>query len=170
MIADPVSATAVSTNTHQPAIPLHDECLSDWRILLAEDSPDNQRLISRVLERAGADVQIADNGLVAVEQALAAVERGCPFDVILMDIQMPVLDGYDATKQLRAKSYKGAIIALTAHAMPEDEARSRAAGCDDFATKPINRTKLIAAILSHSQNNRQKTADQSASLSTATKG
>ncbi len=72
------------------------------RVLLAEDSPDNQDLVSFVLSKCGAEVHVADNGAIAVELALAAAAAGKAFDVILMDMQMPVLDGYDASRQLRA--------------------------------------------------------------------
>ncbi len=118
----------------------------DCRILLAEDGPDNQRLISFVLNKAGADVVLAENGLIAHDMALAARADGQPFDIILMDMQMPVMDGYTATTQLREAFYTGPIVALTANAMAGDDEKCRAAGCDGYATKPINRAKLFATI------------------------
>ncbi|MGD9721938.1 MAG: ATP-binding protein [Pirellulales bacterium] len=113
------------------------------RVLLADDSPDNQDLVSHVLRAAGAEVMITDNGASVVELALAGRDTGQPFDVVLMDMQMPIQDGYAATRQLRARGYQGRIIALTAHAMADDLARCLAAGCDASVTKPIDRRLLM---------------------------
>jgi CheY-like chemotaxis protein len=116
------------------------------RILVVEDGPDNQRLVRHILERAGCEVEVGENGQIGVELALAACARDEPFDVILMDVQMPVLDGYEATRRLRAQGYAKPIIALTAHALPAERQRCMAAGCDDFATKPIDRFKLLSML------------------------
>lgn len=115
------------------------------RVLLAEDGIDNQRLIAHVLRRAGATVEIAVNGAEAVDAAGKALERGTPFDIVLMDMQMPVMDGYEAVRTLRARGYARPILALTAHASPEERERCLNAGCSDFATKPIDRAGLIGA-------------------------
>ena len=105
--------------------------------------------MSFLLERAGAEVTIAENGKVAVAQALAARAVDAPFDVILMDMQMPELDGYGAARELRHAGWNGPIIALTAHAMAEDRQRCLDAGCDDFTTKPVNRAELLGMIQRH---------------------
>ncbi len=119
------------------------------RVLLAEDSLDNQRLISTILRRAGHQVEVVPDGEVAVATALAAAEAGAGFDVVLMDMQMPVLDGYAATQRLRAEGYAGVIVALTAHAMEGDREKCLHAGCDDFATKPIAKRELQDVIARH---------------------
>jgi PAS domain S-box-containing protein len=116
------------------------------RVLLAEDGPDNQRLIGLLLKKAGAEVTIVENGQRACDEVLAACSRGEPFDVILMDMQMPVMDGYEATRRLREAGYPGPILALTAHAMEGAEGECRNAGCDGYLTKPIDREKFLAAV------------------------
>ena len=121
----------------------------NYRILLAEDGPDNQRLISFVLKKAGAKVTLAENGLIAHDKAREARETGEPFDVILMDMQMPIMDGYTATGKLREAGYTGPIIALNANAMAGDDEKCFQAGCDGYATKPIDRKKLFATIAGH---------------------
>jgi signal transduction histidine kinase/ActR/RegA family two-component response regulator len=133
------------------AIPPSAVPLAGCRILLAEDGPDNQRLIKHVLGRAGAEVTVADNGKEAKEATLAAWRAGTPFDVVLMDVQMPVLGGHEATAQLRALGYDRPILALTAHALTTDHKKCLAAGCDDVCTKPIDRAVLFDCIRRHWQ-------------------
>ncbi len=118
----------------------------DARVLLAEDGPDNQRLISHILTKAGAIVVVADNGQIAFDLAFAAIESGEPFDVILMDMQMPVVDGYEATVKLRDLGYRGPIIALTAHTMRGDREKCLEAGCDDYLSKPIDRSIFLKTV------------------------
>ena len=145
MIADPQTNMEVALDSEQ-APAGEGNSLSTVRILLAEDGADNQRLISHILRKAGAEVAIVENGALAVEAALAAQTEMSPFDVVLMDMQMPVMDGYEAVGLLRQRGYKPPIIALTAHAMASDRDRCLQAGCDDYATKPIDRRKLVASI------------------------
>ncbi|MFT3687272.1 MAG: ATP-binding protein [Phycisphaerales bacterium] len=116
------------------------------RILLAEDGPDNQRLIKLVLAKAGAEVDVVENGQLALDAALAAERDGRPYDLVLMDMQMPVMDGYSATSGLRERGYRRPIVALTAHAMPHDRQRCLLAGCDDYTTKPIDRSVFLPLV------------------------
>ncbi len=118
-------------------------------ILLAEDSPDNQVLIKRILTFTGAKVDVASNGEEAVQLARKKV-----YDVVLMDLQMPVLDGFEATELLRKEHYPGKIIALTAHALDSDRKKCLAMGFDDHLTKPIHRNTLFEHILKIVETNR----------------
>jgi CheY-like chemotaxis protein len=131
-----------------PTPPLSPESLGA-RVLLAEDGEDNMRLISFMLKKLGVEVVGVMNGRDAVDVALAAEQRGTPFDLVLLDMQMPVLDGYGAAADLRSQGYPRPIVALTAHAMSDDAAKCHAAGCDDYATKPINRDRLRAVLAKH---------------------
>ncbi|MCA9255709.1 MAG: response regulator, partial [Phycisphaerales bacterium] len=121
----------------------------DARVLVAEDGPDNQRLIKLMLRRAGVTPVIADNGEEAMLQIESGQAAGAEFDVVLMDMQMPVLDGYEATRRLRMNGFNKPIIALTAHSMRGDRERCMAAGCSDYLTKPIRRDELLACIRRH---------------------
>ena len=118
--------------------------LPSGRILLAEDGEDNRRLITYHLTRAGAKVSVAANGRIALEMILAARQAGQPFDLLVTDMQMPVMDGYTLARTLRKRNVMIPIIALTAHAMAMDRTKCIDAGCSDYATKPIDRVKLIA--------------------------
>ncbi|MBX3357855.1 MAG: response regulator [Phycisphaeraceae bacterium] len=107
-------------------------------VLLADDGADNRRLISHVLKRAGARVTVVEDGRQAVEAALAGA-----FDVVLLDMQMPVLDGYHAARELRAAGYTRPVVAITAHVLADERDRCLGAGCDDYLTKPIDRRRLL---------------------------
>jgi CheY-like chemotaxis protein len=111
------------------------------KILLVEDGVDNQRLISFLLRKAGATVTIVDNGQTGVEKALSD-----DYDLVLMDMQLPVMDGNAATKLLRQQGYKRPIIALTAHAMKQDIEKCFQAGCNDYLTKPLDRQSFFEKI------------------------
>ncbi len=114
------------------------------RILLAEDGLDNQRLIVFHLRKAGAAVEVAENGLVALTRIDSAAAEGKPFDLLLTDMQMPEMDGYTLARTLRQRGSQLPIVALTAHAMAEDRQKCTDAGCDDYASKPIDKARLLA--------------------------
>ena len=122
------------------------QVLAGCRVLLAEDAVENQRLLALILRKAGAEVTVVEHGQAAVQAALQAHQEGQPFDLILMDMQMPVMDGYSAVQQLRAEGYPGPIIALTAHAMSEDRQKCLQAGCNDYMSKPIPQAKLLQMV------------------------
>ena len=112
-------------------------------ILLVEDNEMNRDMLSRRLERKGYAVSLALDGADGLRQARAATP-----DLILMDMSLPVMDGWEATRQLKADASTRHIpvIALTAHAMATDEQKARDAGCDDFDTKPIELSRLLGKI------------------------
>lgn len=111
------------------------------KILLVDDSPDNQDYIEQLLKRNGMDVDVACDGRQGVDMAQLD-----DYDIILMDVQMPILNGHDATMELRKYGYTKPIVALTAHSMFEDHEKSRAVGCDAHLTKPIIQSTLIRTI------------------------
>ena len=151
-----IEATAASVLPDQPdRKPNARAPRLDGRILLAEDCRDNQKLISMILRAGGAEVEIVANGLEVVERVQATMYgRGegyakRPFDLVLMDMQMPVMDGYEATAALRVNGYTGPVIALTANAMAGDRQKCLDAGCNDYASKPISKLKLLETIARH---------------------
>lgn len=107
------------------------------KILVAEDNPSNQKLITILLKKMGLEVTIADDGQIAVNKC-----QNETFDIILMDMQMPNMNGYDATRALRSQNIKTPIIAVTANAMMGDEDKCLEAGCDSYISKPIDRNQL----------------------------
>ena len=118
--------------------------VSDFRILLAEDNTTNQLVIGNMLERLGCLVDVVSNGLEAVDAV-----QSRPYDVVLMDVSMPEMDGLEATKQIRSLEgpiSKIPIIALTAYALDEDRQTAFAAGMDEFVSKPVSRIELARAI------------------------
>ena len=129
------------------------DALAGLRILFAEDGPDNQRLIGFHLRKAGAEVTVVGNGLLALSAFCTAGDEHSalleppPFDLLLIDMQMPVMDGYAAAAALRGKGCRSPIVAITAHAMGGDRERCLDAGCSGYATKPIDRNALVALLL-----------------------
>jgi len=113
------------------------------KILLVEDNEMNRDMLSRRLERKGFEVVIAVDGQAGVDMASSTNP-----DIILMDLSLPVMDGWEATRRLKADSATQSIpvIALTAHAMSGDEVKAREAGCDDYDTKPVNLNRLLEKI------------------------
>ncbi|MEM0983591.1 MAG: response regulator [Planctomycetota bacterium] len=114
-------------------------------MLVVEDGPDNRRLIKHHLAKAGAAVDECENGRCAIE-FLGPDAGDARVDVVLMDMQMPEMDGYDATRWLRQHGHTMPIIALTANAMSGDEDRCLAAGCDAYQPKPFDPARVIAAV------------------------
>lgn len=114
------------------------------KVLVAEDNPSNQKLIAILLQKMGLEVTLADDGFEAIKECDSQ-----SFDVILMDMQMPNLNGYDATRQLRSQGVKTPIIAVTANAMTGDEQKCVDVGCDGYLSKPIDRNKLDELVGQH---------------------
>jgi two-component system sensor histidine kinase/response regulator len=139
------------TASEQPCETLLRPSSQALRILLAEDSQDNRTLILAYLKQTLHTVEIAENGSIAMEKCKAQ-----PFDLVLMDVQMPVMDGYEATRAIREwERSRGCpsmpIIALTAHARQEDVENSRRAGCTAHLTKPITKPTLLSALAEHTK-------------------
>ena len=111
------------------------------KLLLVDDSEDNQDLIARFLDRTGVEIDLASNGRDGVQKAL-----NNDYQAVLMDIQMPIMDGYQATARLRQAGYKQPIIALTAYALEDEREKCMRQGCNDHITKPIDRRRLIESL------------------------
>ena len=135
----------------QPSVTRHEILMhrapSNKRVLIAEDGLVNQKVAKRLVEKLGYGVDVANNG----KEALAAWESG-RYDLILMDCQMPELDGYEATREIRRREAAGRripIVALTAHAMKDADLECKAAGMDDYLSKPIDQERLRAVLASY---------------------
>jgi signal transduction histidine kinase/ActR/RegA family two-component response regulator len=124
-----------------------DESALEATILVVDDADINRKLVSLILRKSGASVVEATNGQEAVELCFPNDRlQGKKFDLILMDMQMPILDGYAATTELRRRGFRNPVIAITAHAMMGDREKCEAAGCSDYLTKPISPTELVGEI------------------------
>ncbi len=134
------------------------------RVLVVEDGRDNQRLIRHVLERAACVAEASDNGQACLERMAAP---DADFDIVLMDMHMPVMDGLTATARLRELGCRVPIVALTANAMESDRVACLAAGCDAFLTKPIDRRELLRVV---GALGRARRADEAASQPKASAG
>ena len=137
--------------------------LAGARILVADDGETNRQLLSLILGRAGAHVVLASNG----QEAIDRLNADGPFHVVLMDMQMPVMDGYTAVAELRRKGVRTPIFALTAHAMNGDRERCIGAGCDDYLTKPIETERLLEALELACSASQPETAQRPSPRSTA---
>lgn len=142
MLSTPPTVTPKPTPPKQKSIQL-----PPASILVVDDGETNRKLVRLLLERAGAKVAVAENGAEAVQAV--AQQR---FDLILMDMQMPVTDGYRATQQLREQGCQLPIIALTAHAMKGDEEKCKAAGCTAYMAKPIDGDRLLSSLRPYLEN------------------
>jgi signal transduction histidine kinase/DNA-binding response OmpR family regulator len=144
---DPPRTGAPSTPSPQaPAATAQGPGRLACHVLFVDDLRDNRRLIGHFLERAGARVALAESGADALRQYQAALAAGAPFDVIVLDIQMPDMDGYATRRALRERGCRVPIVALTAHALATERERCLAAGFDDYASKPITRADLIELV------------------------
>ncbi len=129
------------------SIPLRNDALANKRILIVDDAKDNRVLLQHYFKSTRAHIDFAYDGQQAVERITKARDNDAPFHIVLMDMQMPVLDGYSATRQLRQLGITTPIIALTAHALDGDRDQCIDAGCDEYITKPVNRKALINACI-----------------------
>ena len=150
-----VNSPAEGQQTRQPITQEKEVKHVNGTILLAEDNPDNQRLIILNARTLGAKINVVENGELAVKEALAG-----HYDLVLMDMQMPVMDGLTATRTLRGKGYRGPIVALTANATQQDMQSCLNAGCDDFLTKPIERNKFSEVLHKYLLQNAEQSPSQ----------
>jgi signal transduction histidine kinase/DNA-binding NarL/FixJ family response regulator len=130
-------------------LPAHD--FSNRHILVVDDNPDNQSILRFLLADTNATITIAEDGLAGIRAVLAAAKTAAPFDLVLMDMRMPVMDGYVATERLREIGVRTPIVALTASVMGGDEDKCRQAGCDAYLSKPIDPAQLLATIAKYVQ-------------------
>jgi CheY-like chemotaxis protein len=138
--SDPMSGTA---------LPSDQELKGRGRLLVAEDAQCMQHLIRSLLGKMHVEVEMVENGQMACEMVEKSKANGNPYDLILMDMQMPKMNGYDATRWLRKHGWDGPIVAVTAHNRAEDHKKCLDAGCDDHLSKPITETALRNVVTRH---------------------
>ncbi|MEW4564986.1 ATP-binding protein [Bremerella sp. JC770] len=170
LVRIPLEVTSQSLRDNQPTTGppqgSQDTRLDGYHVLLVEDGLDNQLVLSAFLRKAGATVTLANDGLEAVQWVSAnrrdTGSSGCDtdprVDVILMDMQMPVMDGYQATNILRENGFAKPILAVTAHALKGDRQRCLDAGCDDYFTKPVKRVPFLEFVKRYAEHARQLVA------------
>ena len=148
LLAGNLQRLGAQADTRVGVTPLALRSVRGARILLAEDNPLNQQVASELLRDAGFAVDIADDGRIACDMALAACNAGQPYDVIVMDMQMPGMDGLEATRRIRASPLGAAvpIVAMTANAMLGDKERCLEAGMDGYISKPIMVDQMMAEL------------------------
>lgn len=149
--AEVPAAAPVVSETPKPIQQMDFVPLAGFNILLVEDSIDNQYFVEKFLTKHGASVTVASDG----HEAFKICQKG-HFDIVLMDIEMPKMDGYEATRLLRKNGFNKPILALTAHAMAEERNKSREAGCDGHLTKPIDTIQLLSELETHLKTNSKK--------------
>ena len=128
--------------------------LVGYRILVVEDGRVNQIVLSTQLTDAGSQVTLAENGKIAIDTIQKNVAAGTPFDIVLMDMQMPIMDGYEATQHLRNLGYDRPIVAITAHSLSGDCEKTLKIGCDAYLSKPVDRGQLLQTILRFEKNDK----------------
>ncbi|UUO05050.1 response regulator [Blastopirellula sp. J2-11] len=142
-----VEASEASSPPPKPTyLPVEEADWQSLRILVAEDTPANQFLLRRMLERTEAKLFFVSNGEDAIQEILLAQESGDDYQLILMDMQMPVMDGYTAVRKLREMGHSTPIVAITASAMAGDRQRCEAAGCNEYVSKPFDRSELLSKV------------------------
>jgi len=146
-----VEGAVLSTSSEHASSTARPETIGGLRgrLLVAEDTEDVRHFLESVLRQVGFEVETAENGEIAYQKSVAAWDAGQPFDVVLMDMQMPILSGLDATGRLRERGYTSPIIALTSHALKGDREMCIQGGCDGYTTKPIDRQHLLTTIAQH---------------------
>lgn len=134
------------------------------RVLVVDDVAENREILSYYLEKAGFSVVTSENGYTAIQGLVGGAtlrktaDRPPSFDLVLMDMQMPKLDGYETVRQLRAQGFRTPIIAVTAHTLTGDREKCLAAGCDDYLGKPVEPERFIAACTAQVAKNRPRSA------------